>query len=56
MSAVSELIFVLVIMFAIFAFVLLIVVGIACVYYGAILIVLLSILKWFGIIALVAVV
>lgn len=56
MSAVGDCIIALFIILAIFAAIFLFVIGIACIYYGAILIVILSILKWFGIIALVAVV
>jgi len=56
MSYIGESITASLIVLAIFAAMILFVIGIACLYYGAILFVLLTIIKWFGIISLAAVV
>lgn len=56
MSAISDVLLVMIIMLAIFAACFLFIIGVMCIYYGAILIVLLSILKWFGVIAVIGVV
>jgi len=56
MSIVGDSILVTIIVLAVMACMILFVIGITCLYYGAILIVLLTILKWFGVIGLAVVV
>ena len=56
MNYIGESVMASLIVLVIFAAMILFVIGVACLYYGAILFVLLTILKWFGIISLAAVV
>jgi hypothetical protein len=55
MSYIGETMLASIIALAIVVVMILVIVGFACLYYGAILFVLLTILKWFGIIGLVVV-